>query len=76
LVAIQRVIADALRARKDERVTELAACEKRPLQEKDRRYCWLEDYLERLEGKEAYREFQEREFNDPEYYVLVASLAG
>ena len=24
-----------------------------------RRYSWLEDYLERLEGKEAYREFQD-----------------
>ena len=23
-------------------------------------YSWLEDYLERLEGKEAYREFQDR----------------
>jgi hypothetical protein len=57
-------------------MTGLTACEKRPREEKCTCYCWLEDYLQRLEGKEAYREFQEREFNDPEYYVLVASLAG
>ena len=39
-------------------------------------YSWLVDYLERLEGKEAYREFQERCCEDPEYYTLVASLAA
>ena len=37
-------------------------------------YSRLEDYLERLEGKEVYTEFQERCL--PEYYVLVASLAA
>jgi hypothetical protein len=39
-------------------------------------YSWLEDYLERLEGKEAYREFQERHYDTPEYYALVASLSA
>jgi hypothetical protein len=39
-------------------------------------YSWLEDYLERLGGKEAYREFQERSYDNPEYYTLVASLAA
>jgi hypothetical protein len=34
------------------------------------------EYIERLEGKDAYREFQERTYDDPEYYALVASLAG
>lgn len=39
-------------------------------------YSWLENYLERLEGKDAYREFQERLYGTPEYYTLVASLAA
>jgi hypothetical protein len=39
-------------------------------------YSWLEDYLERLEGKEAYREFQDSHGGTPEYYALVASLAA
>jgi hypothetical protein len=39
-------------------------------------YSWLEDYLEQLEGKEAYREFQERSYDDPKYYALIASLAA
>jgi hypothetical protein len=39
-------------------------------------YSWLEDYLERLDGKEAYRNFQECSYADPEYYALVASLAA
>ena len=37
-------------------------------------YSWIEDYLERLEDKEVYREFQERHLS--EYCVLVASLAA
>ena len=37
-------------------------------------YSWIEDCLERLEGKEVYREFQERHLS--EYCVLVASLAA
>jgi hypothetical protein len=46
-------------------------------EEKCRYYSWLEDYLERLDGKEAYREFQEGCRDDPEYYdALVASLAA
>jgi hypothetical protein len=39
-------------------------------------YTWLEDYLERLEGKEAFRAFQDRYGSMPEYYALVASLAA
>ena len=46
--------------------------------EEERRYyySWLEDYLERLEGKDAYREFQEhhRNAHDEYYYALMASL--
>ena len=34
----------------------------------------LEDYLEQLEGKEAWREFQKRYHDTPEYYELLASL--
>jgi hypothetical protein len=41
-----------------------------------RYYTWLEDYLERLEGKEAYREFQDCYYGTPAYYALVASLAA
>jgi hypothetical protein len=39
-------------------------------------YSWLEDYLERLEGKDAYREFQEHHCraHDEYYYALMASL--
>jgi hypothetical protein len=39
-------------------------------------YSWLEDYLERLDGKDAYREFQEWHRDAPEYYALVASLSA
>ena len=39
-------------------------------------YSWLEDYLERLEGKEAFRAFQDSSCSRPEYYALVASLAA
>jgi hypothetical protein len=39
-------------------------------------YTWLEDYLERLVGKDAHREFQERYYGTPEYYTMVASLAA
>ena len=48
--------------------------------EEEERYCyysWLEDYFERLDGKDAYREFQ-KEYLDrcDEYYynALIASL--
>ena len=48
--------------------------------EEERRYyySWLEDYLERLEGKDAYREFQEhhRNAHDKYYYALMASLSA
>jgi len=39
-------------------------------------YSWLEDYLERLEGKEAYRKFQDHRYEDRDYYALVRSLAA
>jgi hypothetical protein len=54
----------------------VAACDNTHLEEECHHYSWLENYLERLEGKEAYREFQERCYDDPEYYALVASLAA
>jgi hypothetical protein len=37
-------------------------------------FSWLEDYLEQLEGKEALTDFQERYYDTPEYYELLASL--
>ena len=57
-------------------MTNVAACDKIHAEEGCHYYSWLEDYLERLEGKEAYREFQERRYDDPEYYALIASLAA
>ena len=57
-------------------MTNVAACDKTHAGEGRHYYSWLEDYLERLEGKEAYREFQERYYGTPEYYALVASLAA
>lgn len=62
------------KSKKGWRMTKVAV--KTHAEEKCRYYSWLEDYLERLEGKEAYREFQERRYDDPEYYALVASLAA
>ena len=43
-------------------------------QDECRHYSWLEDYLERLEAKEARKELQERCKDMSEYYTLVASL--
>ena len=57
-------------------MTNVAACDKNHAVEGGHYHSWLEDYLERLEGKEAYREFQERRSDDPKYYALVASLAA
>ena len=57
-------------------MTNLVACEETYAKDKCHYYPWLEDYLERLEGKEAYTEFQERCCDTPEYYALVASLAA
>ena len=57
-------------------MTNVAVYDKTHAEEGSHYYSWLEDYLERLEGKEAYREFQERCCEDPEYYTLVASLAA
>jgi hypothetical protein len=53
-----------------------AACEKTNVQEERHYYSWLEDYLERLENKEAFRAFQDCQGSTPEYYALVASLAA
>jgi len=49
-------------------MTNTAAYDKIHAEENEYRYyTWLEDYLERLEGKEAYREFQDRYYDTPEY---------
>ena len=45
-------------------MTYVAAYDKTYAEEGGHYYSWLEDYLERLEGKEAYREFQERRCED------------
>jgi hypothetical protein len=39
-------------------------------------YTWLEYYLERLGGKDAHREFEERYYGTPEYCTMMASLAA
>ena len=57
-------------------MTNVAACDTPYSEERCHYYSWLEDYLVRLNGKDAYREFQERCCHDPEYYTLVASLAA
>ncbi len=54
----------------------MVASNKAHAEEECRYYSWLEDYLERLEGKEAYREFQERHYGSHKYYALIASLAA
>jgi hypothetical protein len=40
------------------------------------RYTWLEDYLDRLTGKDDYRVCQERYYGTPEYYTMAASFAA
>jgi uncharacterized NAD(P)/FAD-binding protein YdhS len=63
--------------RRSERMTNIrAAYDKIHPEEERHYYTWLEDYLERLEGKEAYREFQAHHGGTPGYYALVASLAA
>ncbi len=57
-------------------MTNVAACEKAHSEVGCHYYSWLEDYLKRLEGKEANRELRERLSSDPNYYALVASLAA
>ncbi len=57
-------------------MTNVATCGKTHAREECRYYSWLEDYLERLEGKEAYSKFQDHRYEDPDYYALVASLAA
>jgi hypothetical protein len=39
-------------------------------------YTWLEDYLDRLGGKDAHIEFRDRYYGTPESYTMVASLAA
>ena len=57
-------------------MTNVAVHDKLHSNEECQYYSWLEDYLEQLEGKEAYREFQERSYDDPKYCALIASLAA
>jgi hypothetical protein len=52
-------------------------CDKASAEDGRQYYVWLEDYLEQLEGKEAYMEFQDGRCNDSGYYeALVVSLAA
>ena len=44
--------------------------------EGEHHYTWLGDYLDRLAGKDDYREFQERYSGTPEYYTVAASFAA
>jgi hypothetical protein len=63
--------------REGTRVTNIAVYDEiLDVEEKCWYYSCLADYLEQLEGKGAYREFQERNSDDPEYYTLVTSLAA
>ena len=58
-------------------MTNVAACDTAYSEERCHYYySWLEDYLERLKGKEAYREFQEGRCDDSGYYALVVSVAA
>ncbi len=58
-------------------MTNAAVCGKVHPGEEGQQYSWLEDYLERLEGEEAYRRFQDHRYDeDRDYYALVASLAA
>jgi hypothetical protein len=44
--------------------------------EGERRYTWLEDYLDRLAGKDDYRAFQERHYGTPERHTIAAWFAA
>jgi hypothetical protein len=57
-------------------MTSVSDCDKAHAEEGCHYYFWLEDYLEKLEGKETYRKFQEGRYDDPEYYALIVSLAA
>jgi len=57
-------------------MTNVAAGDTAYSEERCHYYSWLEDYLERLKGKEAYREFQESRCDDSGYYALVVSVAA
>ena len=58
-------------------MTNVSACAKAHADEgRHYYYSWLEDYLEQLEGKDAYRKFQEGHYDNSEYYALVVSLAA
>jgi hypothetical protein len=63
-------------------MTTVAGCHQIHIEDKCRYYLWLGDYLARLEdkdgrleGKEAYREFQERDHDTPEYLLRVRKAA-
>jgi len=47
-----------------------AACKTAPAEEEQSPHSWLEDYLDRLEGKEAREEY----CDSYEYCALMASL--
>jgi hypothetical protein len=56
------------------KMTNTADCTKTHVEDNGRHHSRLEGYLERLEDKEAYRDFRERDRDTSEYYELVASL--
>jgi hypothetical protein len=64
------------KSRKGKRMTNVSDCDKAHAEEGCHYYSWLEDYLERLEGKETYRKFQEGRYDDSGYYALIVSLAA
>ncbi len=63
-----------LKSAKGDKMTNALDSRKAHTEDECRHYSWLEDYLEGLEGKEAFREFQEHCHDTPEYYTVVASL--
>jgi hypothetical protein len=50
------------------------ACADEAWAEERQPYAWLEDYLDRLKGKDEYRKFREQHDYAHEYYTLMASL--
>jgi hypothetical protein len=44
--------------------------------EEARRYTWLEDYLDRLVGKDDCREFQEHYYGTLGHYAMAGSFAA
>jgi hypothetical protein len=44
--------------------------------EEARRYTWLGDYLDRLVGKDDYREFQEHYYGTLGHYAMAGSFVA